>query len=422
MSIKSLLSKLFGAQTTFDRADTGGMPAFLRDYHAVPTPGHLAQKVVYFDPATFTNVHNAISDFLVAPIGKGNHIEALMNGVALKAHSYKTVNNAMGNDVFPKLMEYLTTTFPDAVITPNVSYENGDLQTFYINVTKEELQDGRRCTTFISHVYGATSANFMAMILPSHVDFAPHAAFFEQFKPPKEYVITTFDGKGTASVRLKKEQCVAPDAFYPFLFQDTPERKARFKSVDDLINQFYANRSSILLLTGVWGAGKSTLARSFMNHSEGDFIMVDNPVVYEDPDAFGKLVSLVRDKAANGQVTLFLDEMDAVITAEKVDNKSGTLARLLSLSSGIIELNLKIVITSNLMNTNKINEALTRGGRTFASLEFEQITPEEANIARAAIGKEPAVFTTMVTLASALNFDSQEEVKTTQRTRVGFVG
>lgn len=387
-------------------------PQVLREADvAAPPPGMLRQDINYFDSNSFASVHSGISDFLVAPIGMGNHISALMNGIAMSAYAFRTVNGALGNDVYPNLMAYLGEFFPQATIVPNVTYENGDLQTFYILVTQEEVVDGGRNSTFHTLVYGATTANFVAMVLPSHVDFAPHEAFFNGFKPPKEFVIKHFDGKGTNSHKLKKESCIVHPEFYPYL-GTTPH---------DLIEGFYRSRSSILILTGLAGTGKSSLARSFLNHSEGEFFMVDNPIVYNSPDSFIALMGMVTAAAQNATVTLFLDEMDGVITKEKEDDATGVVARLLSMSSGIIELNLKIVITSNLMNQDKINANILRGGRTYRAIDFGKLSPDEADVARSKIGLPPANFTEPVTLASALNFESDSEIPRESKRGFGFL-
>ena len=112
-----------------------------------------------------------------------------------------------------------------------------------------------------------------------------------------------------------------------------------------------------------------------------------------------------------------MEEADKLLVSDKKTDM-GSMGRLLSLSSGLVEVNVKIVAASNLENASKINENLIRHGRTYRVVEFQKLTAAQANIARSALNKEPLNFEHDITLAHALN--ATDTTKESSRTRPGF--
>ena len=78
------------------------------------------------------------------------------------------------------------------------------------------------------------------------------------------------------------------------------------------------------------------------------------------------------------------------------------------------------MIATNLPTVDKFDAGLTRGGRHYKTLTFKELTPTEANAARAAIGLEPLEFTKPVALGSALNSKPGDIKKSHERSSIGF--
>ena len=187
--------------------------------------------------------------------------------------------------------------------------------------------------------------------------------FLRAYRIPENMVINGIDVIGD-DVRettriIKSADAQLYEDFYPFIEE----------GVDELISGFYASRSNLLNLTGIWGSGKSTFMRGMINFNDGKFYLIDNPDIYANPDKFSKLVAHIGGDEGDGKtITLFLEECDAFVVEKSADNP--VLSRLLSLSSGVLPSNIKIVIATNLANHTKLNAALLRPGRAYRSVNF----------------------------------------------------
>jgi ATP-dependent 26S proteasome regulatory subunit len=115
-----------------------------------------------------------------------------------------------------------------------------------------------------------------------------------------------------------------------------------------------------------------------------------------------------------------LEEADSILGKKSAENTA--LSRLLSMSDGVVNSNMKFVICANVDSISKIDPSLTRPGRSYRTIVFERINPEQANVSRACIGKPPVNFTGQVTLATALNAVQEQDEDFGKRAPMGFVG
>lgn len=381
------------------------------------------------DQKVYDILHDALNDFIAAPINRANHVQALLNGINLKSNSYELMAEDFTSTMVNNIVEQLQNAYPDSdVIVTTMSHDNR-LETFFINVEQVVEEPGnvdenggapKKVHYFQNFVCGSRYIKFVNAVMPFNSDFGKLLSFFTGLMRPKAFTVLHFDIGGAATLPVDSRDCVVYNEFYPFI----PE------GPDALIDNYFASRSATLILTGIAGSGKSSLIRRLFSRREDyTFIMVDNSAIYQDPKAFSDLAKLVSDACAESKdkpVILILEEADYAIQSKDADH-AGTLGRLLSMSDGIVRRNLKIVITSNLNDVNRIDPNLRRSGRTFKVISFRALTTDEANVARGAIGK-PAIDTygvNNVTLAIALNFQEDEahklDVKNSQRRTVGFV-
>lgn len=229
---------------------------------------------------------------------------------------------------------------------------------------------------------------------------------------PKELpAITRVDlgGQGvqfTKTVLAKVEPIV--DEFYPQVAVrevNGAEEKCGMKL---LMSEFFKAHSSIVTLMGEWGCGKSTLMRMMANEfREGrEFFIIEDIALYQSSQAFTELIGRIRQVNVEGkQAVVFLEEADPFLVKKTMDNPF--LSRFLSLSDGATAMNVKFVLAMNQSNEKDIDHSVLRGGRSFATIRFSKMTPEQANAARKAIGLEEVEFPQNVTLAEALGHERQ---------------
>ena len=349
-------------------------------------------------------LHDAISDYVIAPLGRLNHLQGMMNGISLEANNIDTAESVLTKEDAAKIYAFLKEQYPDCDIVRNITHRGKSITAFYFYVRKGD--------EFKTLVFGSASNNFVSYVHPYGDEHIPaFEDFFFKYLPPKEFSVNVYESGQLNSVTIEEKDTKVHPEFYPFIEG----------GVHRLMEGFYASRSRVMIFTGIAGSGKSSLMRAFLGHSQEDkFVLLDDPSVYQDPAKMNDFLSTIRKLSKDQRVTVFLEEADKIIQ-DKKDSDSGALERLLSMASGVIEQNIKFIIASNLENADAIYPALTRGGRAYEVITFPKLTPAEANAARAAIDLEPVAFDVDLTLASALNFhDSSEVVDRAPRT-FGFI-
>ena len=384
-------------------------------------------------------LHDVIADHMAPPVGRPSHLQSLMIGRSSFNHRYSTADNYLTSPVVLSIKAYLTrhynTNTEGSVyhIAETVQYDGGDVSTFFFYVSKKvpELQPTRPIggdlsgrsgmvgvpadnrdpfDSFEMILFGSSRNNAFSVTTCDPFFKEKHHSYFEQFLSPKSHTVTILDiNNSEQTMTITSDKIKTYDQFFPYLGS----------SVEDLVKDYYRSQSSVLIFTGPAGTGKSSLMRSFLNHAPTDmtFYMVDNPVMYEDPESFSALIQKIRSQAISGPVTIFMEEADKLLVSDKKTDM-GSMGRLLSLSSGLVEVNVKIVAASNLENASKINENLIRHGRTYRVVEFQKLSPAQANVARSALNKDALDFEHDITLAHALN--TADVSKESSRTRPGF--
>lgn len=182
--------------------------------------------------------------------------------------------------------------------------------------------------------------------------------------------------------------------FYPTIKNDD----GSMLDFDQLAKDFNKSRSSLMILIGPPGTGKTTFLRTLMWKMGKDnnvSAMGENTIL--DPSFMGFL------HQTEDSTLITVEDADKLCAPRSDDNIA--MSSLLGFCDGVDISDQKIIISTNLAGLNKVDPALIRDGRAFKVIEFGYLTPEQGNDARVAIGL-PVIDLEghkQLTLAKALN-------------------
>ncbi|MCK9234817.1 MAG: ATP-binding protein [Gammaproteobacteria bacterium] len=210
------------------------------------------------------------------------------------------------------------------------------------------------------------------------------------------------DGPITSTIEMVegKVSKVGHDAFYPFLKlkDDTPF------SIKEFAKRYKESSSNILLLIGDVGLGKSVLLKALMM----ELGFKKNGVANGNNTTMNpQFIEWLKDFKDNS-IVVIEDAHDLVLSR---DEGNAQMSNVLNYAEGITSRNNKLVISTNLTDTSKVDRALLRAGRCYDVLEFRELRGEEINAARTAIGLDAIEVTeaAQMSLAKALNFEETTE-------------
>lgn len=159
---------------------------------------------------------------------------------------------------------------------------------------------------------------------------------------------------------IKADQRLARQSFYPWI--DEP--------LKDYYKAFLVSPESVMILLGPPGTGKSTFLRSLIVESGVAATLAYSKQVVESP-------MLMSDFFSSAAKILAYEDIDNHLKAREEDND--LMATILNMSEGIVKhKKKKIMFSTNLPSTDKIDPALLRKGRCFDIAKFRELTFIEA--------------------------------------------
>lgn len=173
------------------------------------------------------------------------------------------------------------------------------------------------------------------------------------------------------NIRFDDRVKEALDIFYPYL---------PFQSVTEMLESYMNSDSSVMILTGVAGSGKTSLTRHLIKkYNLNAYVTFDESIINED--AF--FVDFLTDENAH---VVVVEDADHLL-ASRENEHNAIMAKFLNVSDGLIQhQNKKIIFSTNFTNINKIDPALVRPGRCFGVFNFRELTMKEANVIREHFG------------------------------------
>lgn len=158
------------------------------------------------------------------------------------------------------------------------------------------------------------------------------------------------------------------NSFYPFLGEGVEGDDVTMESY---IHDYLTDSAPVLILIGAPGTGKSTFTRTLAHTSKLKTVICTDEGAVES----GAVLSYVSKNSAG---LLILEDVDNLLKSREAGNSF--MSALLNESEGVCENEIKIVITTNLTNIDKVDSALIRQGRTFDIVDFRNLTRDEAKV------------------------------------------
>lgn len=140
--------------------------------------------------------------------------------------------------------------------------------------------------------------------------------------------------------------------------------------------KFAASSANVLLLIGPPGTGKSNFILHMMNTRGWDdkINLVDSDGILLSPG----LADWIRDRPS-GSVVITEDSDKMVM--KRTDGNT-VMSAILNTTSGIVQRDLKLIISTNLESLRLVDEALIRPGRCYDILQFSLLSSEQAHDVR----------------------------------------
>jgi hypothetical protein len=150
---------------------------------------------------------------------------------------------------------------------------------------------------------------------------------------------------------------------YPFL---------KGEPLNEYYDRFFKSNSAVLLLHGEAGTGKTTFLNGMLSHSNKIARITYDSNLIESDDLFADFVD-------SDDMFFIIEDADAFLT--KRDSGNTLMHKFLNVGDGLGKVkSKKIIFTTNLSTTSKIDSALIRKGRCFDVLEFKKLKAEEARL------------------------------------------
>lgn len=223
-------------------------------------------------------------------------------------------------------------------------------------------------------------------------------------EPVVTWRYTTKEGFSSVDVVLSEAAPICRE-FYPWL-GECPY---------NYIDRYIASNAPVLLLRGEPGTGKTSFIRNLLWRAR------KNALVTYDQNLFMGDQLFVDFITSRHQDVMVMEDADSLLVSRE-DDQNSAMNKFLNVSDGLIRFPEKrMIITSNVMDTDRIDSALMRPGRCFDAPVFRKLTPSEARAAARVAGRPEPRGERDISLAELFSDDPSKTGPVRAR-RLGFVG
>ena len=179
-------------------------------------------------------------------------------------------------------------------------------------------------------------------------------------------------------------------------------------NLESRVNQYLESTTPLMLIKGVPGTGKTRLVREIVRQFGRKYNKM--PVIsYTTDQSVLKEDSFFIDFMMGDKDILLLEDIDFNLMNRTEGNF--VMPKFLNTSDGFIRLrnNKKIIFTTNIIKTDKIDQALIRAGRCFGVLNFSALTPNQSQEFYTFLGNEDNLPKGSYTVADIFSYHRGEK-------------
>lgn len=200
-------------------------------------------------------------------------------------------------------------------------------------------------------------------------------------------------GVNTKEIFIEDQEPLIKE-FYPWL--PTPTVQEYFKN-------YLESPDTILLLVGVPGTGKTTFIRNMITENK-----LNTDITYDDKlirsDSF--FLRFINDKSKDIMVIEDADNM----LVDREEEENFLLKKILNISDGLVKNEAKkIIFSTNITDTERIDPALIRPGRCYDVLDFRKLTSKEAQAVVDAKGLDRKIEDKEYTIAEIFSSNGRKQ-------------